>query len=63
LPTYIGGVQIIPLLLKTSKEYAVVKIAARINRENMSEDYHKLQREGNNSSKVLSMNDLAGVFH
>ena len=29
----------------------------------MSEDYHKLQREGNNSLEVLSMSDLVGVFH
>jgi hypothetical protein len=54
---------ITPLLLKTFEEYAVAKIAARINKENRLEDYHKLQREGNSSSKVLSMSDLVGVFH
>jgi hypothetical protein len=37
-----GDVQVIPLLSKTSEEYVVAKIAARINRGNMSEDYHKL---------------------
>jgi hypothetical protein len=56
-------VQVIPLLSKTSKEYAVAKNVARINRGNMSEDYYKLQREGDSSSKVLSMIDLAEVFH
>jgi hypothetical protein len=35
-------VQIIPLLLRSSKEYAVAKIGARINKGNMSENYHKL---------------------
>jgi hypothetical protein len=49
--------------LKTSKEYVVAKIATRINRGNISEDYHKLEREGNSSLEVLSINDLVGVFH
>jgi hypothetical protein len=58
-----ADVEIIPLLSKPLEEYAIAKLVAKINRENMSEDYHKLQREGNNSSMVLSMSDLAGVFH
>jgi serine/threonine protein kinase len=37
-------------------------VDVRINRENMSEDYHKLQRGGINS-RDLPLNDLAGVFH
>ena len=28
----------------------------------MSKDYHKLQKEGNSNSKVLSMSDLIKVF-
>jgi hypothetical protein len=35
-------VEIISLLLKTFEEYAVAKLATKINRENMSKDYHKL---------------------
>jgi hypothetical protein len=56
-------VQVILLLLKTSEEYTIAKIVARINRGNMPEDYHKLQREGSSNLEVLSMNDLVGVFH
>jgi hypothetical protein len=55
-----ADVEIIPQLSKTSKEYSVAKLAAKINNENISEDYHKLQREGNNTSMVLSMSDLKG---
>ena len=34
-----GDVQVILQLSKTSEEYVVTKIAARINKENMCEDY------------------------
>ena len=39
-------VQVIPRLSKASKEYVVAKIMLRINKGNMLEDYHKLQRGG-----------------
>ena len=55
--------QVILLLLKTFEEYTMAKIVARIIRRNMPEDYHKLQRKGDNNSEVLSMNDLVGVFY
>jgi hypothetical protein len=59
-----ADVQVILQLLKTFEEYIVAKIVLRINRENMSEDYHKLQREGGGSSSGdFLLNDLAGVFH
>jgi hypothetical protein len=57
------NVEIIPQLTKTLEEYAIAKLAAKINKENMLEDYHKLQREDNNSSMVLSRSDLAKIFH
>jgi hypothetical protein len=44
--------------------YIVAKIALRINRGNMSEDYHKLQKGGGGSGpRDLSLNDLASIFH
>jgi hypothetical protein len=49
-----ADVQVIPWLSKTSEEYTVAQIALRINRENMSEDFHKLQRGGGSSSGDLS---------
>jgi hypothetical protein len=58
-----ADVGIILQLTKTLEVYVVAKFATKINRKNMLEDYYKLQREGNNSSMVLSMSDLAGVFH
>jgi hypothetical protein len=58
-----ANVEISPILSKTYEEYAVTKFATRINKKNMLEDYHKLQREGNSSSIVLSMSDIARVFH
>ena len=39
-------VETIPRLTKTSKAYTVGKIAIRINKGNMSEDYWKLQMPG-----------------
>jgi hypothetical protein len=56
------NVEIILLLSKTSEKYVVAKLTIKINIENMSEDYQKLQRDGNSSSMVLSMIDLAEVF-
>jgi hypothetical protein len=57
-------VQVIPQLSKASKVYTVSKIALRINRGNMLEDYHKLQKgRGGSSHGDLSLNDLASVFH
>jgi hypothetical protein len=37
-------VQVIPRLSKTSEEYAITKIALKINKGNMSKEYYKLQR-------------------
>jgi hypothetical protein len=56
-------VEIIPQLSKTLEEYAIAKFATKINNEKMSEDYHKLQLEGQKSSMVLSMSDLVKVFN
>jgi hypothetical protein len=56
-------VQVIPRLSKVSKEYFVAKIALRINRRNMLEDYYKMQRGGGYSPRDLILNDLASVFH
>jgi hypothetical protein len=58
-----ADVEIILPLFKISNEYAVAKLAIKISKEYMLEYYHKLQKEGNINAMVLSMSDLAGVFH
>ena len=56
-----AGVGIIPRLTKTSEAYAVGKIAIRINKGNMSEDYWKLQMPEVTSSH-FPLEELGNVF-
>jgi hypothetical protein len=56
-----ADVEIIPRLTKTSEAYAVGKIAIRINKGNMSEDYWKLQVPGETSSH-FPLEQLGNVF-
>ena len=46
-----GDVPIIPSLSRASEEYAVCKIAKAINRDCMSEEYYKLNKETQSMSK------------
>jgi hypothetical protein len=56
-----ADVEIIPRLTKTSEAYAVAKIAIRINKDNMSEDYWKLQVPGETSAH-FRLEQLGNVF-
>jgi hypothetical protein len=56
-----ADVEIIPLLTKTSEAYAVAKIAIRINKGNMSEDYCKLQVP-TATSVYFPLHQLGDVF-
>lgn len=57
-----ADVEIIPTLSRESEQYAVAKIAERINMECMSKEYAQLQREKPTMSK-LSDQDLVQIFH
>ena len=56
-----ADVEVIPQLTKTSEAYAVAKIAIRINKGNMSENYWKLQKVGETSVR-FQRQELADVF-
>jgi len=51
----------VPNLSHASKEYVVCKIPKRMNKENMSEDYHKLNMETKSMSK-FGQNELEIAF-
>ena len=57
-----ADVEIIPNLSRSSEEYAVGKIAQRINGECMSEAYFNLQRESLSTTKFLH-DEFGRVFH
>ena len=56
-----ADVEVIPQLTKTSEAYAVAKIASRINKRNMSENYWKLQKR-EETSVHFRVQDLGEVF-
>jgi hypothetical protein len=56
-----ADVEIRPPVTKTTEAYGVAKLALRINKGNMSEDYWKLQTPGETSA-LFRQHDLADVF-
>jgi hypothetical protein len=56
-----ADVEIRPPVTKTTEAYGVAKIAMRINKGNMSEEYWKLQTPGETSA-TYEQHDLASVF-
>ncbi len=57
-----ANVEIIPHLSRASEEYAIGKIAQRINKQCMSKNYNKLQWE-TNAMAMFSHHQLGIVFH
>jgi len=57
-----ADVQNIPSLSMKSNQFAVAKLTQQINRECMSEAYHKLQRESSSSHVKYLHEQLAEVF-